>query len=55
MLTRKGHIKCDECGRMIGYDDLAKGLASHRFVNPDAYGCEETYESQCRRCKGSQT
>lgn len=50
MLTRTNKIVCDDCGKFVSYDDLAKGSASHHMINPDAYGFEETFESQCSRC-----
>lgn len=51
MLTRTYKIACDECGKFISFADLAAGTASHHMTNPDAYGFEETYESECARCK----
>lgn len=50
-LTRTNRIKCDVCGGWVGLNDLADGAASHVLVTPSAYGCEETWDSECRLCK----
>ena len=55
MLTRTNRIVCDACGRFVSYQDLVAGTARHVMTNPDAYGCKETFESLCARCKAKET
>lgn len=50
MLTRTSKIICDSCGKFIALHDLVTGKAWHVMTRPDAYGSEETFESECRRC-----
>lgn len=40
--------RCDVCGKFIALDDFAFDKASHTLINPDAYGCEETWETLCK-------
>lgn len=49
-MTRDDKIKCDECGRFIGVQDLIDGKALHQFVLPDSEFSDETFESLCARC-----
>ena len=52
MLTKKPYrIKCDECGQFISLDDLISGRATHFMSQPDSEVNDETYESECRKCK----
>ena len=44
-------IKCDVCGRFVGYAELDSGEATHRMVTPDSDLSFETFETICRRCK----
>lgn len=49
MRTNKGGDlwnRCDVCGKFIAMDDFDKGAVRY-MVNPDAYGCEETWETLC--------
>lgn len=41
-------LKCDVCGKFVGYADIGKGLATHRFVLPDSEFTTETFETLCR-------
>lgn len=43
MVTKDGKIKCDVCGKYIGYEDISSGAAKHKYV----YNMEEYYESFC--------
>lgn len=54
MLTRQGHIKCDECGKWIKLDDIDSGKAGHKLLTPDSDLSIETYESICADCKAKQ-
>ncbi len=49
-MTRDDKIKCDECGRFIGVQDLVDGKALHHCVTPDSEFSDETFESLCSRC-----
>jgi len=40
--------KCDECGKIISFDDFAKGVASTKLVTPQSDLSEETYETLCK-------
>jgi hypothetical protein len=49
-MTRDDKIKCDECGRFVGGQDLIDGKALHHCVLPDSEFSVETWESLCARC-----
>lgn len=42
-------IRCDECGRFIGYDDIANNKASLRFIPDNEFGPEKS-EWTCQSC-----
>lgn len=48
MITKRGHIICDECGRYINYEHLSNGTALHQLLTPDSDYTEEYFESLCR-------
>lgn len=50
MLTKTNKIKCDTCGKFIGYSEIASYNAMHHLVTPDAEGTKETFESTCKQC-----
>lgn len=41
--------RCDICGRFIGFDDFASGLAKRLFYL-DPFDGEERYETICKNC-----
>jgi hypothetical protein len=41
-------LKCDVCGRYIGYADLHAGRAVRRLLTPDSHLTREEYETLCR-------
>lgn len=41
--------KCDVCGRLIGYNDLEKGLAIRRMITPDSDVSEKSWETLCNK------
>lgn len=43
--------RCEVCGRFIPLDDFPD-KATHTLINPDAYGCEETWETLCKDHSG---
>jgi len=38
--------RCDVCGKFIALDDFGRGAVRY-MINPDAYGCEERWETLC--------
>lgn len=40
--------KCEVCGRIISYADLASGKAIHNMKTPDSEVSFETWETLCR-------
>ena len=49
MKTEPPWNRCDVCGRFISFDDFCEGGATRTLVNPDAYGCEEIWETLCKK------
>jgi hypothetical protein len=49
-MTRDDKIKCDECGKLIGIQDLVDGKALHHCVLPSSHYSDETFESLCAKC-----
>lgn len=51
-------MKCDKCGRFIGYRDFdpwhscpeCEGTAIRRLVTPDSHFSKEEYETLCKAC-----
>ena len=43
--------RCDDCGRLIAYQDFADGKATHRLLEPDSYLGKETWETLCSKHK----
>lgn len=41
--------RCDECGRLIGYDDLMNETATRRLLTPDSEFTQEEWETLCKR------
>lgn len=41
-------VRCDVCGRFIGYRDLVSGEAYRRLDTPDSEFTAETYVTRCR-------
>ena len=40
--------RCDVCGRIISYADIASGKACHKMITPDSDASTETWETLCR-------
>lgn len=40
--------QCDECGRLIGYDDFLNEVATNRLVTPDSEFTHEEWETLCK-------
>lgn len=40
--------KCQECGRLISYDDIQSGKATHTMLTPDSDVSYESWETLCR-------
>lgn len=51
MITRTNKIKCNDCGRFIGFKDLADGTARSILYEPDSDRSRETFYSQCGQCQ----
>lgn len=51
MITKNDKIKCDTCGRFIGYKELASGKATNIMVTPESPISYEWYESTCKICR----
>lgn len=41
-------LRCDECGRFVGFTDLDAGLAVHKLISHDTEYSGETYVTYCR-------
>ena len=40
-------LKCEVCGRFIGYDELESGDARHVLLTPDSEFTSEEWETLC--------
>lgn len=51
MVTWKRDLwnRCQECGRLISYNDINIGKAIHRMVTPDTNVSYETWETLCHQ------
>lgn len=45
--------RCDDCGRVVPWQDIADGLAKHCMSTPDTAFSPETYTTYCVRCRVS--
>ncbi len=43
--------RCEECGRFVGFSDIAVGFASHKLIVPESLTTRETFETLCWRHK----
>lgn len=47
----RGHtLKCDRCGKFVGYGDIVAGVAKNVMLTPDSAVSGETWETLCWRC-----
>jgi len=44
-------LRCDVCGKFIGYAELDSGDATHMMITPDSDLSFETFETICKKCK----
>ena len=54
MITKNGELKCDECGKFVGYNELKNKTATHKLIYPDSEFTKETWETHCHRCSGKE-
>lgn len=50
MMTQKGLLKCDDCGRFVRLQDLYDAKAIHRMLTPSSALTEEDWETVCAKC-----
>jgi hypothetical protein len=48
-------LKCDVCGKFVGYAEIGSGEATHRMATPDSDLSFETFETICARCNEKMT
>lgn len=49
-MSKRRWNQCDECGRFVGYEDLASGAALREEYTPDSAYTFETWTTLCRVC-----
>ena len=49
-MSDEWRIKCTNCGRFIGLQDLIDGKASHNLLTEDTEFSREEFVSLCAKC-----
>ena len=48
-MSKKLWNQCDDCGRLIAYDDFTNGRARHQLLEPDSDLGGEKWETLCAK------